>query len=125
MSKTLTIEVTPDADLHDRLVHISKPAHTQGSNHPGEVRFASIEAVRNVLTRERLALLRAIKGRRPGSIYELAKVVERNLKSVQTDLKVLEEHGLVRLNVHQQARRKRHVKVPEAPFGEIAVRIAI
>ncbi|GEM_PF-3337159 len=125
MSKTLTFEVTQDAAPPDQLVHISKRPHAQGSNHASEVRFASIEAVRNVLTRERLALLRAIKGRRPGSIYELAKVVERNLKSVQTDLKFLQEHGLVRLNVHQQARRKQHVKVPEAPFGEIAVRIAI
>lgn len=124
MSKTLTIEVTPDAAPPDQLVHISKRPHAQGSNHASEVRFASIEAVRNVLTRERMALLRTIRSRRPGSIYELAKMVNRNLKSVQTDLKVLEEHGLVRLNARQQATR-RHVKVPEALFGEIALRIAI
>lgn len=125
MTTTLTIEVTSGTNLPGPIVRISKPAHTsEVSKRSNEVHFASIEAVRNVLTRERLALLRAIKGHRPGSIYELAKVVDRNLKSVQTDLKVLEEHGLVRLSVRHRAAR-RLVKVPEAPFGEIAVKIAI
>ena len=59
--------------------------------------FTSIEAARNFLTPERLALLRAIRSRHPGSIYELARMVNRNLKNVQTDLKVLEKHGLVHL----------------------------
>jgi predicted transcriptional regulator len=46
--------------------------------------FTSVEAARNFLTPERLAFLRAVKSSRPGSISELARVVERDLKSVQT-----------------------------------------
>jgi predicted transcriptional regulator len=85
--------------------------------------FTSIEAARNFLTPERVALLRAIRHERPGSIYELAKIAERDLKSVQTDVKVLERHGLVRLREDRSTRRK--VKVPEAPYREIALKIAI
>jgi predicted transcriptional regulator len=125
LSKTLTIEVAPGTDALRELGDISKAPHVRrDTDHGNEVYFASIEAVRNFLTRERMALLRAIRSRHPGSIYELAKMVNRNLKSVQTDLKVLEEHGLVRLNARQRTAR-RHVKVPESLFGEIALRIAI
>jgi len=70
-----------------------------------------LQTPRNLLTRNRLALLRAIRNKRPGSIYELAKIVERDLKNVQDDLRLLEEYGLV--------------KVPRALFGAIALKIAI
>jgi predicted transcriptional regulator len=124
MIKTLTIKVAPGSDAL-AAGHAIKASHSrQRVGHKHEGCFASIEEVRNFLTRGRVALLRTIRSRHPGSIYELAKMVNRNLKSVQTDLKVLEEHGLVRLNARQQATR-RHVKVPEALFGEIALRIAI
>ena len=87
-------------------------------------KVASIEAARNLLTRNRLALLRAIRARHPGSIYELAKTVKRDLKNVQQDLRILEEHGLIRMTPARRAGNRR-VKVPEAPFDEIALRIAI
>lgn len=87
------------------------------------VGFTSLEAARNFLTRERLSLLRAIKIHHPGSIYELAQRVERDLKNVQDDIKILERHGLVKITKRPRGTRK--VKVPEVPFGEIALRIAI
>ena len=86
--------------------------------------FTSIEAARNFFTRGRLALLTAIRRDRPGSISELARIVNRNLKSVQTDLKVLEKHGLVRFRPAPRP-RPRARKAPEAPYREIALRIAI
>jgi predicted transcriptional regulator len=88
-----------------------------------EVGFTSIEAARNFLTRERLALLRTIRTRRPSSLYELAKMVDRDFKNVQEDIRILERHGLVR--IAREPRGKRKVKVPRAPFDEIALRIAI
>lgn len=86
--------------------------------------FTSLEAARNLLTPNRLALLRAIRTRRPGSIYELAKTLNRDLKNVQVDLRVLEEYGLVRITKGRSV-GKRRVKVPEALFREIALKIAI
>lgn len=88
------------------------------------VYFTSIEAARNLLTPSRLALLKAIRTQRPGSIYELAKKVNRDLKNVQGDLRLLERYGLVRMTRARGVGR-REVRVPEAPFDEIAVKIAI
>jgi len=88
-----------------------------------EVGFTSIEAVRNFLTRERLALMRTIRTRHPGSLYELAKMVNRDFKNVQDDIGILERHGLVRIS--KEPRGKRKVKVPKVPFEEIALKIAI
>jgi predicted transcriptional regulator len=88
-----------------------------------EVGFTSIEAARNFLTRERLTLLRTIRTRHPSSLYELAKMVNRDFKNVQEDIALLERHGLVR--VSKEPRGKRKVKVPEVPFEQIALKIAI
>jgi predicted transcriptional regulator len=87
------------------------------------VGFTSLEAARNFLTRERLGLLRTIKTRPPQSIYELARMVGRDLKNVQEDIRILERHGLVR--IAKRARGSRTSKVPRVPFEAIALKIAI
>jgi predicted transcriptional regulator len=83
-----------------------------------------MEAARNLLTPNRLALLRAIRTKRPGSIYELAKMVRRDLKNVQGDLKLLERYGLVRMS-QEHRKGKRQVTVPRTIFRQIALKIAI
>src|SRR2546426_8582768 len=88
------------------------------------VYFTSLAAARNLLTPHRLALLRAIRRKRPGSIYELAKVTGRDLKNVQNDLRLLEQYGLVRMgDGHSSGKRK--VRIPQAVFDEISLKIAI
>jgi predicted transcriptional regulator len=88
-----------------------------------EVGFTSIEAARNFLTRERLSLMRTIRTRHPGSLYALAKMVNRDFKNVQEDIGILERHGLVRISKEPHGKRK--VKVPQVLFEEIALKIAI
>ena len=88
------------------------------------VYFTSLAAARNLLTPSRLALLRAVRTKHPRSIYELAKIVGRDLKNVQDDLRTLERYGLVRVR-RGRTIGKRRVKIPQAVFGEIALRIAI
>jgi len=51
--------------------------------------------VRRVLTERRLELLKTIRDRKPSSVYELAKMVDRDLKNVLQDLSYLEELGIV------------------------------
>ena len=124
MTKTLTIRVK---SLHEVLdgFRTTFKAVAAGQRVPRreDVYFASIEAARNLLTPTRLALLRVIRDKRPGSIYELAKLVGRDFKNVQGDLKLLEKYGLVRLN---RGRRtgKRVVKAPRVVCSEIALKIA-
>jgi len=88
------------------------------------VYFTSIEAARNLLTKSRLALLHAIRQHHPRSIYQLAKLVGRNLKNVQTDLQLLERYGLVRFEESKRDGNRR-VKAAVVPFDEIAVKIAL
>lgn len=90
----------------------------------GGIYFTSIEAARNLLTPNRLALLRAIRSRRPGSMYELAKIVGRDLKNVQDDLRLLETYGLIRMADATRS-GKRRVRVPHAVFDQIELKIAI
>jgi predicted transcriptional regulator len=98
MAKTLTIEINSMGEALEgfRKTFKALEAGRRVARHEG-VYFTSIEAARNLLTRNRLALLRAIRARRPGSIYELAKTVKRDLKNVQQDLRILEEYGLIRM----------------------------
>ena len=124
--KTVTFSIRP---LGDVMTDFSETfeAVSAGRRIPKgpreEVGFTSIEAARNFLTRERLALMRTIRARHPGSLYELAKMVERDFKNVQEDIRILERHGLVR--IVKEPRGKRKVKVPQVLFEEIALKIAI
>ena len=56
-------------------------------------------------------------------LYELARMVGRDLKNVQDDIRILERHGLVR--VAKRPRGTRTVKVPRVPFEAITLKIAI
>ncbi|MBV8358003.1 MAG: ArsR family transcriptional regulator [Deltaproteobacteria bacterium] len=125
MSKTLNIEIRPLSELFDDFRGAFKAAQQGRAFKRREgVYFTSLEAARNFLTRERLALLQAIRTQHPRSIYELAKAVDRNLKNVQQDVRLLERHGLVRFTEKRRGQKSK-VKIPEAPFDQIALRITI
>ena len=125
MTKTLTIKIkSVDDALGDfRKAFRALEAGHRIARHEG-VYFTSIEAARNLLTPSRLALLRAIRHRRPDSIYELANIVHRDLKNVQGDLKILERYGLVTMTKGRSV-GKRSVKTPRSVFGHIALKVAI
>ena len=125
MARTLTIQIKAAADaLEDfRETFKAVEAGHRVARREG-VHFTSIEAARNLLTPSRLALLRAIRARRPGSIYELAKIARRDLKNVQDGVRLLERYGLVRLG-HGRSSGKRKVTIPEALLDVIALKIAI
>ncbi len=86
------------------------------------ISFPTVNTFRKVLTQKRLELLRTIKQKEPGSVYELAKVVDRDIKSVNTDLSILEELGLVSLEETQEERIR--IK-PHVLFDKIKVEIEI
>lgn len=69
--------------------------------------FASIQAVRNVLTENRIQLLKTIKQYKPGSLYELAKITHRNFKNISDDVAFLHELGLVQLGKPNGPRSQR------------------
>lgn len=125
MAKTLTIRIkSPGAALEGFRKTFEEVAAGHRVAEREGVYFTSIEAARNLLTPNRLALLRSIRAQRPASIYELAKRLKRDAKNVQEDLRLLEEYGLIRMSPGAGTGRRR-TKVPEVLFSEIALKIAI
>ncbi len=130
MAKTLTIRIKPMGEAMETFRQTFKAVEgsTRGAARAQRregVFFTSIEAARKLLTPNRLALLRAIRTERPGSMYALARRVGRDLKNVQQDLRLLESYGLVRMARSRGAGRGRRTKTPQALFREIALKIAI
>lgn len=125
MAKTLTIQIkSVDEALDGFRKTFNDVAAARPVKRREGVYFTSIEAARSLLTPSRLALLRAVRTQRPGSIYELAKLVHRDLKNVQDDLRLLETYGLIRM-ANAPRSTKRRVRVPQALFDEIELKIAI
>jgi predicted transcriptional regulator len=124
--KTVTFSIRPLSEVAN---DFTETFNAVRSNRPiskssrEEVGFTSIEAARNFLTRERLALITTIRLHHPGSLYELAKMVRRDFKNVQDDIAVLQRHGLVQIS--RKSRGKRRVKVPRVLYEEIALKIAV
>lgn len=125
MRKTLTIEIRPLSELADDFREAFEAAQQRRTFERREgVYFTSLEAARNFLTKERLGLLHAIREKHPHWVYELAKMVHRDLNNVQQDVTLLERHRLLKL-MERRRGEKSKVRIPQAPFDEIALRIAI
>jgi predicted transcriptional regulator len=84
--------------------------------------FESIDDMRSVLTNNRLAILRAIRENKPKSVYELSKMLGRNLKNVNEDLKLLAKIGLVTLEATEKDRKR---ITPHVDYTKITLEIAI
>ena len=69
--------------------------------------FDSLSTLRKVLTDKRVNLLRFVKNRKPRSLYELSKLVGKDLKNVQVDAHLLEQFGLITLEKTTEGGRTR------------------
>lgn len=86
------------------------------------VSFENLETMRKVLTEERLKILKTIKEDAPSSIYELAKLLHRNLKNVSDDVHYLADVGLVELKKTKEGREK---TIPTVSYNKILIEIAV
>ena len=84
--------------------------------------FETVDAMRSVLTNNRLLILRTIRERKPHSVYELAKILGRDLKNVNQDLMLLAEIGLVTLE--KTTTDKKRVS-PHVDYNMIQVEIPV
>ena len=72
-----------------------------------EYDFEGISALRKLLSNEKARLLHVIKTKKPDSIYKLAKILKRDLKSVNNDIKLLERFGFIDLISEKTGKRER------------------
>lgn len=84
--------------------------------------FDSIDAMRSVLTNNRLLILKTIKEKHPKSIYELSKILGRNLKNVNQDLDMLAKIGLVNL---KKVKTDKDRVIPSVDYNEIMLAIPV
>ena len=84
--------------------------------------FESIDDMRAVLTNNRLAILRVIRENKPRSVYELSKMLGRNLKNVNQDIRMLADIGLVSLEATKTDRQRIR---PHVDYGKITLEIQV
>ena len=84
--------------------------------------FDSIDDMRAVLTNNRLMILKAIRENKPKSVYELSKILRRNLKNVNEDLRLLAEIGLVTLEATKTDKKR---ITPHVDYAKITLEIPV
>jgi len=84
--------------------------------------FESIEGFRKALTPKRLELLHLIKEKHPESLQELARLTRRDMKSIVTDIKILEDLELIDMKRKKEGRRE---SVPTVEYDRINLDIAV
>jgi len=68
---------------------------------------SDISHIRSILSNEKARLLHVLKTKQPNSIYELAKILGRDFKSVRQDIRTLENFGLIEMiPIHKGKREK-------------------
>ncbi len=84
--------------------------------------FTSVEAFRKAVTPRRLELLKAIKKEKPSSVRHLSKIIGRDIKNVSTDIRFLEQVGLV--DIQKNPGSERELK-PIVNYDKILFEIAV
>ncbi|MFH0831836.1 MAG: hypothetical protein V1886_03150 [archaeon] len=69
--------------------------------------FSEISALRQLLSNEKARILWTLQNKNPGSIYELAKLLGRDFKSVRGDVELLRQFNLIRLSPETKGKRKK------------------
>ena len=93
----------------------------QIKKHEG-ISFENIEAMRKILSEERLRILRTVKKEQPKSIYELAKLLKRDIKNTFDDVQFLAKTGLIELKKTREGREK---TVPRVNYDRILLEIPV
>ena len=86
------------------------------------VYFQSLKAMRKVLTEERLRIVKTIKKEHPSSIYELAKILGRDVKNTFDDVQFLAQAGLLELRKKKEGREK---TTPMVKYDKILLEIQV
>ena len=85
--------------------------------------FEALTMLRRLLSNEKARILHFLKTEKPASIYELAKMVGRDFKSVSEDIKLLENFGFVETVREKTGKRERLRPVLAAHTMQINIKI--
>ncbi|MFZ5954979.1 MAG: hypothetical protein ACOYT4_01010 [Nanoarchaeota archaeon] len=85
--------------------------------------FSDISLLRKLLSNEKSRILHIIKNEKISSIYALAKMLDRDLKSVRQDLKLLERFGFI--GYYAQKTGKRQCLIPYLMIDSLKISVNI
>ena len=80
----------------------------------------TVDVMREMLTNERLRILKTIREKEPHTIYALAKLVARPYSNVFSDVKKLAEMGLIDLG-----KTKKGAVEPKAKYERLTITIPV
>lgn len=86
------------------------------------ISFENLDVMRKVLTEERLRILKTIKKEHPSSIYQLAKMLGRDMKNTFDDVQYLVQAGFIELKKTKEGREK---ATPLVTYDKILLEIPV
>ncbi len=101
-SKTKNLEITITDDKGTFSSFFSRVAGEKE-----DYDFKGLASLRSLLSNEKARIIHTIKTKNPKSIYELAKFIERDFKSVLSDIYILERLGVLDLIKEKSGNRER------------------
>jgi len=121
--KNIRLAVRSLEDMHNEIKDVFEKAERgEKTNKREGIYFENIEAMRKVLTEERLRILKTVRRDHPSSIYELAKILGRDVKNTHEDVRFLEQAGMLEL---KKSDAGRGVVTPEVNYEKILLEIAV
>ena len=121
--KNIKIAIKSDSELFNEVKNVWN-ATEKGEKVPKHkgIYFENLDTMRKVLTEERLKILKTIKKNNPQSIYELAKLIERDIKNTFNDVQFLSQVGLIELKKTKDGREK---TTPQVNYDQILLEIPV
>jgi len=119
-AKKIRIEVrTLDNALREAAESYEKISQGKKVTKKTAIYFSNIKDLRKVLTEKRLELLKTIKDRKPSSVYELARMVDRDLKNVLQDVGYLHDIGMIDITETEDK------KIPRVSYDVLSLEVAL
>ena len=121
--KNIKIAIKSDPVLFSEIKQVwnSLEKGEKVQKHKG-IYFENLDTMRKVLTEERLRILKTIKTKNPQSIYELAKLIGRDIKNTFNDVQFLAQVGLIELKKAKEGREK---TTPQVNYDQILLEIPV
>jgi predicted transcriptional regulator len=121
--KNIRVAIKGEKELFDEVKDVwGKLERGEKVRRHQAIYFESLDAMRKVLTEERLKIVKAIRKNHPASIYELAKILRRDVKNTFDDVQFLARAGLVELKKTKDIREK---TAPMVDYDKIVLEISV
>lgn len=124
--KNITVEIKPLKNALKEAAEVMEGIK-KGKNikKKSGLSFGSVQSFREFFTPKRIELLQVIKHKQPKSVYALAKLTNRQIKSVVIDLDILVKYGLLDTKkVHIKGKTGYKIK-PIFDYDKLTVDIAM